>query len=380
MKNVLAIEIKDNKTIVTVAKVNAGNYNLLLHKQYNSKGLSNEVYYDSEIVKRVKEDLLEMNIFNDIDEKYITFNTKRVGATVRSFEYKYNTDLAVEKERVLRNIKIQQPNVHVNNFLFSKDTDISLTKQNINAVIEVMEIDYRENVLDWYRREGFEFTKVIPITQAIENSVSQKSIEDGITMSVLFEEKFTQLSMVENGKLTYSIKWEFGLSDIYDHISNMMQIDKNSAKKLFKSFGSIPPEDVVDDKVLHVIKNGKETEVFTKKDLSRYITEKVNVIFSEVKGKIDSVKSEDSNIRIVFNGEIKTLIGFKKYASKSFNEPNIKKYRTNIIGLNPETEFITMGMLLETKTNLEDQEQQIKEVHSTRPTFISKMFRMYSYI
>ncbi len=158
-----------------------------------------------------------------------------------------------------------------------------------------------------------------------------------------------------------------------------MMIKKQDAKTLFKSFGSIPPEDVVDDKVIHMRKNGKETEVFTKKDLSRNITEKVNELFANIKYHIDETKLGDKEVRIVFNGEIKTLMGFRKYASKSFDETNITKYKTDIIGLNPETEFITMGMLLENKTHIEEKRKKAN-AHSLKVSLLSKLSRMYNYI
>lgn len=380
MKNVLAIEIKDNKTIVTVAKIANRNYNLLLHKSYGSKPLGKYEFYDSSIISKIKKDLIEMNIYNDLDEKYLTINTKRVATTIRNFEYKYNTDIEEAKEKYHQELLRQEHKVHVNNLMFSKDTDIALTKQNITAIIEAMSLEYYNNILDWYKREGLVFTKIIPITDCIKNAVYKKGVTEEVKMSVLVEEKFTQLTWLENGRITSAIKWDTGLSDIYEHITTQMNLkSKQEAKILFKSFGSIPPEDVVDDKVIHQNVNGKERNVYTKKDLSRYITEKVNELFANVKYHIDSVKAKDKEVRIVFNGEIKTLMGFRKYASKSFDETNITKYKTDIIGLNPETEFVTIGMLLETKENLEEIEIQNKKI-SMGTSLLKRAFRMYDYI
>ncbi len=378
MKNILAVEIKDNKTIVTVAKVQARNYNLLLHKSYNSKPLNTETYYDSDIINEIVNDLKQMNIFNDIDEKYLTINTNRVTITTMNMEYKYNTDLDQSKEQFRQHILRNNKTAHINELIFSKENDISLTKQNITATVEAMHSDYINQIEKEYKQKGIEFTKVIPIMRTIQNATSTKAISDGITISILIEEKFTQLTWIDNGVITSSIKWATGLTDIYQHISNMMNIKKPAAKKLFKSFGSIPPEDVVDDKVIHTRKEGKEMEVFTKKDLSRFITEKVNELFSNVKYHIEKLKNDDNQIRIIFNGEIKTLMGFKKYASKSFNEPNIKKFKTNIIGLNPETEFITMGILLEVEDNLETKKKD--KLYSPKVNLLNKVFRMYNYI
>ncbi len=395
MKNVLAIEIKDNKTIVTLSKVlKNGNYSLLLHKQYGSKklissatGSTSSVQYDYSIPEKIANDLQQMNIFNDIDEKLLTINTQMVAIVVQNSEYKYNTDLVEAREKLLSNIKRTSPNVHLNNLVFSKDSDISLTKQNISATMELLHNDYINNIIDSFKKKGIEFTKIVPITQAIQNAAEKKSIDYGITMSVLVEEKFTQLTWLEQGRIVSSLKWQLGLSDIYQHISNIMQINKGIAKKLFKSFGSIPPEDVVDDKVIHTRENGKELEVFTKKDLSRFITEKVNELFANIKYHVDSAKSEEKQIRIIFNGEIKSLMGFKKYASKSFDEPNIKKYKTNVIGLTPETEFITMGLLLEADSNTyynnggnSHDEKKVEKLYTPKISLMKKVLRMYNYI
>ncbi len=388
MKNVLAIEIKDNKTIVTLAKaLGNGNFSLLLHKQYNSKRLiSSTVQYDHSIIDKIVSDLKEMNILNDIDEKLLTINTQKVAMVVQNSEYKYNTDLIEAREKYQKEIERKSPGVMVNNLLFSKESDISLTKQNISVTLELMRHEYMNNIIDSFNKQGIKFTKVVPITNAIKNASTEYSIEDGITMSVLVEEKFTQLTWLENGRIASSLKWKLGLSDIYQHIANIMKVEKATAKQLFKSFGFIPPEDVVDDKVIHIKENGNEMEIFTKKDLAKFITEKVNELFSNIKYHVDLIKSEDKDIRIIFNGEIKKLMGFKKYASLSFDGPNIKKYKTNIIGLNPETEFVTKGLLLEADSNKayglnnQDEKKKTEKLYTPKINLFNKIVRMYNYI
>ncbi len=379
MKNVLAIEIKDNKTIVTLAKVQDGDYSLLLHKSYGSKALATHVYYDSEIIDKINTDLREINILNDIDEKYLTINTNRVIVSSEDFEYKYNTDLDTKKMEYVQNLERTNPTVSINHIVFSNEEGVALTKQNIRATFEATTSDYINDIKNQYRAKGIEFTKIIPVMRSIQNSVISESGDEDITISVLVEEKFTQLTLIERGMVTSSIKWDTGLTNIYQHISSIMNISKSDAKQLFKSFGSIPPEDVVDDKVIHTRRYGKEMEVFTKKDLSRYITEKVQELFANVKYHIDTLKTHDNQIKIVFNGEIKTLMGFRKFASRSFNEPNIKKFKTNIIGLNPETEFITMGILLEVKEDL-DTRQRKEHLYTPKTNLLGKLFRMYNYI
>lgn len=383
MKNVLAIEIKDNKTIVTLTKIKNGDYSLLLHKTFGSKPLAKHIYYDAEIITRIKEELRIINFVNDIDEKYITINTKKVSISSRIFEHNYNHSFKETKENFINQLKRENPKLHIGHVIFSRDGEGALTKQNISATIEATQKEYINEILNLYKKEGITFNKVIPVVQTIENSVKEyvgDAHSEDVCVSVFVEEKFAQYTAISKGKIIYSMKIDFGLTNIYSSISDKMSIKKNEAKKLFKSFGSIPPEDVVDDKVIHTIKNGKELTVFTKKDLSRYITEMVMELFANVKYYIDKLKSANKSIKLVFNGEIQKLVGFKKFATSSFAEQNILEYNSKLIGLIPETEFITRGMLLESKGFGLGEERRIDHQYKPKTNFFTKVFRMYNYI
>ncbi len=383
MKNVLAIEIKDNKTIVTLAKVQKGNYSLLLHKSYGSKPLAKHIDYDVDIIEEIVHDLRDINILNDIDEKYLTVNTSRVHVTTYNVECKYDDEIENEKNKFVHQVSKNNPSAKINYVVFSNNEDVNLTTKIIRATLEATRSDLIDGIVHQFKVKGIEFTKIIPVMKAIHNSVNleiDNEIESS-AISILVEEKFTQLTWIENGLITSSVKWKTGLTNIYEYISKVMRISKPEAKQLFASFGSIPPEDVVDDKVIHTRKEGKEIEVFTKKDLSRLITEKVKELFSNVKYHIDAHKSKEDRVKIIFNGEIKKLMGFRKFASTSFNEPNIKKFKTNIIGLNPETEFITMGILLEVEERYESNNKKRKEhLYTPKIGLLSKLVRMYNYI
>ncbi len=378
MKNVLAIEIKDNKTIVTLAKVERGNYSLILHKSYGSKPLSKSVSYDRDIVEAIYRDLRELNITNEIDETLLTINTIKTSVSTNTFGVSYNQSIDSFKEDFETYINTKYSNLNFSKIEYSTNEDIALTEKKVIATVEGTPNEYYNEIVDLYKQKGIKITKVVPTLDAIKNSVAKYADEHRSTISILVEEKFIQLTWINNNKITSAVKWSHGLTDIYEHISSTMGINKSDAKQLFKSFGSIPPEDVVDDKVIYTQREGKELNVFTKKDLSRMITEKVQDLFGNVKHHIDELK-HNGRIKIVFNGEIKTLTGFKKFASKSFNEPDIKKYKSTIIGLNPETEFITMGMLLEVKTPLQNNKKRKEHLYIQKNNLLTRMFRMYSY-
>ena len=376
MENILTIEIKDNKTIMTLDKVSNEFHNILMHKIYNSKPLAGNTLYDVTIVEEIKKDLKKINMLDNIDEILLSINTKRVIIETYKKEFKFNTNVNFEKENIKRNLEEKHPTLEITKIMFS-DVDVSLTKKNVDVTVEYVEKDFINKIKRQFNNMGLKITKLIPAIQTITNSTKNILKPNLITLSILVEEKFTQLVIIDGGTVKYSVKWEMGLSKIYDHISSMMDIDKKSAKGLFKSFGSIPPEDVKDNKI--IFKNEKnDNQIFTKKDLSKFITEKVNELFSNVKSKIDPLKLNKKNIQIIFNGEIKSLIGFKKYATNSFAEPNIVEFNSDIIGLNEETEFITFGILREISSK--NSKIKSKEINNPKINVINKIWRMYNYI
>lgn len=379
MKNILAIEIKDNKTVVTLTKYISGMHNLLMHKTYGSKPLASNVMYDNTIVDQVKNDLSKNGLLDLVDETFLTINTKQTYVKPYNFNVNYNTDIQSERELIINKIEKANPEgVEVIDLKLSDDTT-TLTNKTVLAVAEMVPSDLLSEIKHQYNLRGIKITKVVSVLSAIENAIKDGSIKHGATFNILLEEKFTQLTTVQDGKVISSIKWAFGLTNIYDYISEKMNIDKNSSKTLFSVFGSIPPEDVVDNKVIHTRKHGKEVEIFTKKDLSKYITEKVNEIFADIKTPIDHIKKTTS-IKIIFNGEIKSLTGFKKYAAKSFAEPNIARYNSRVIGLSEGTEFITIGILGEAKEYIDTEDKPIEKILTPKMNIFKKMSRMYNYI
>lgn len=376
MKHILAIEIKDNKTIATLTKYIKGEHNLLFHKTYGSKPLEKSVLYDVSIIENLKEDLFGIGLFESINEAYLTINTKRTVIQTFGINVKYGKEIEREKEELTKILTKKYPQFKICSLELSDFSPQQLDRK-ISATVEFIEHEYFNEIEKQFRVKGINFTKHIPLITAIKNSSKIKGNEHMTTFSILVEEKFTQLTRIENGIVTLSTKWNEGLTNIYEHIATSMDLSKSSAKTLFKSFGSIPPEEVVDEKVIHSKSYGKELAVFTKKDLSQYITEKVNELFSNIKSKIDPVKG-NKPIRIIFNGEIKSLIGFKKYAAKSFAEPNIIEFTNKMIGLNEETEFITTGILFEKKSLIEVSSNV--KLNIPKINIFNRIIRMYNYI
>lgn len=379
MKNILAIEIKDNKTVVTLTKNIDGMHNLLFHKTYGSKPLISNSMYDISIIDQMKYDLSRSNLLDLIEETYLTINTRRTFIHSYNLEINYNTDIDAK----LKELKDKLEREYQINVIDMKasDNENSLTKKIINVIVEMVPSDYVKEVRSQLNYKGFKINKLVSVIGSIENSTKENSIKNGVTFNILMEEKFTQLTILKDANLISSIKWDYGLTNIYDYISEKMKIDKNSSKTLFSSFGSIPPEEVVDNKVIHIRKHGKENEIFTKKDLSRFITEQVNHIFADIKTHVDRIKEKIANVNIVFTGEITSLIGFKKYAAKSFAEPNITSFNSRIIGLKEETEFITVGILGENREYIgKTGKKPIEKLLTPKINVFKKLTRMYNYI
>ncbi len=375
MKNVLTVEIKDNKTIVTVAKVGNDDYSIVMHKSYSSKALSG-VNYDTDIPKFVNRDLKSLNIINNIDEKILTINTSKNSISTYQFESKFNADIEEDKKTFLRMKQYEHPKLDFMTKEFYSGLDMNLTSQKVYATLEAVHDDYKKDIVDSFKQNGIKFNSVMSTIDSIKNSLKAYEAKDESIVSILVEEKFIQLTWIRNGNVSSAIKWNKGLSDIYEYIAKRMGVSKKSAKDFFKSFGSIPPEDVVDDKVIHNYE--EDNEIFTKKDLSGYITEKVQDLFSSVKHHIETFKLNDESIKFIFSGEIKSLTGFTKFAKKSFNVPDIKKYKSTIIGLEEETEFITMGMLLSVPSIHQVRKKEITQIQSK--SLLWKLTRMYNYI
>ncbi len=376
MKKVLIVEVKDNRTIATLSKVKDGNFSLLHHKIYGSKPLLAHHLYDEDIPKKIKDDLREINIYRDIDESYLVINTQQVALTHYNIDHKFDADVEAMKENFTNKIVNDNGHLHFSKITFTENSD-NVSNKSLDVVVEAMPKDYLNEIIKSFRKNEIVFTRVSSILDTIKDSMNNQIDSYGSNVSILVEEKFTQLTWNKNGKIISSVKWKLGLTDIYSHISKNMGISKQDAKKLFRSYGSIPPESVVDNKIIHANKRNGQTEIFTKRNLSEFITEKVQQLFSNVVSHIEGLKQDGEKISILFNGEIQALNGFKKFASVSFGEPDIKKYKTDVIGLLPETEFITMGLLSQVNDWYEvEKDKPFKQ----RVGLLSKMKRMYSYI
>ncbi|BDU67564.1 MAG: hypothetical protein TYPL_2170 [Candidatus Tyloplasma litorale] len=360
MKNILLVEIKDIKTIVTLVRfINENNYVLLFHKKFKSTSNSNEYNYLT--ILKIKKVLENEKLFNLIDKTYITFHSK-----INLIQIEKNQS----KEKLERNnydCKITKFTSYIKNGEFLYE---SINKKYLNEIFQYFE---------FYEFKNIEF---ISSLDAIQNSIRKHALEDNqIYLSISLEEKFTQLTMIENGKIFNVVRLEFGLNKIYEYISEKMNIPIENSKNLFKTFGIVSFQDMIDNKVLHLVKDEFGfNKIFTKGDLSIYIKEKLNNLFLNINKKINDYKLDKNRLTLIFNGEIKALIGFQKYTLKFFNELNINEFDSKLIGLKADTEFITMGLILEIQKNIHNIQIKTKSnlSYTLKINIFNKLFRMYN--
>jgi|GEM_PF-2111864 len=203
MKNILTIEIKDSKTILSLTKVINGESNLMYHKSYYN--MSNNRDYDNEIVVKIKNDLIKVGLFHTINEAYLTINTKKTIVQTFKKEIKYNTNIQDEKNNIINALKVKYSSLKVIDLIFS-DTSMSLIKKQVNITVELIEKNYLADILKKFKFVDINFTKIIPTIKAIESSSKVNIKKDEKVFSVLVEEKFTQLAIVDDGVLTFSSK------------------------------------------------------------------------------------------------------------------------------------------------------------------------------
>lgn len=205
MKHILAIEIKDNKTIATLTKYIKGEHNLLFHKTYGSKPLEKSVLYDVSIIENLKEDLFGIGLFESINEAYLTINTKRTVIQTFGINVKYGKEIEREKEELTKILTKKYPQFKICSLELSDFSPQQLDRK-ISATVEFIEHEYFNEIEKQFRVKGINFTKHIPLITAIKNSSKIKENEHMTTFSILVEEKFTQLTRIENGIVTLSTK------------------------------------------------------------------------------------------------------------------------------------------------------------------------------
>ena len=344
MKTTCLIEIKDNKIVSTISIFSNKKWNILFQKEYFCTKIGHETLLKikNDYAQIMKEDILDKIKIN------ILINTKNV--EIKSIDKNFNKKEKYDKycnflkETITKHyskkylIGISQGNI--------TDKPFQLTKK-IWYTYEMIDKRTLNNIINKFTNSDFEIIKIIPLHKSVNNSVEQFSNVNDKIINITLEEGYSLWSHYIDGKPQQIHTINKGINLIYNEIHKYFDITYLEAKNLMNKFGSIPPNKVVDNKIIHtkINPNGTVT-TYSKKDLSIIITSSINNIFSYVKNELKNNKTN-----ILFSGYVTNIYGFEEYALNEFSENKLLIFENDIIGLNESSSFITTGALksIETK-------------------------------
>lgn len=168
----------------------------------------------------------------------------------------------------------------------------------------------------------------------------------------------------KEGKVVGLVKKNFAISWIYKVLAEKLDITEEKAMNLFKNYGSIPPTNVVDNRLIH--SNGV-IEV-DKMMLSKLIT---TMIDRYIKGiEKDIVVNENIDVKVLYSGEILNLRGAEKYITTSLGLTNSRAHESQIFGFDSLNNIVADGVIKMAKRQKEETEEK------TRPIFaITQLFK-----
>ncbi len=388
MIKTLLIEIKDNKAAVTLTSYN-GKVSLLYRNNFYFKPLIGKILFDSTWIRKMQTELRKVTAFETIENFVLIINTKGTFSKTEILYFSPQIDLT--KELSLIKAKIQVQNGKLLHLIDFKTTFISRDNKGIKLALcyEVISKNLYRQIIDAFYANNLKFTKIISSIETIKNALLVLKQKDKVIFDVDIEAKHTLISIMKNGTYLEIIKLRGGMDIIYKNIARKMQISSTTARNLFMSFGFIPPEAVVDNKIIYTKRDSTgDQNTFRKKDLSNYITEIVNDFFAEIKGFLNRYAA--FNPALIFSGEISRLVGFESYAQIALSAPSqVSIYSSKIIGLCQHDALIVVGALEQINKNIiikQGKEKMfkgdnylLKKQHKLL-FLATKINRMYNYI
>ncbi len=351
MNKTLIIEIKDNSTFVTLANISKGSWSILFSKNYHfdfdnifiHNKSKVKVNYSISWMQEMIDDIDEIFSIKEIDNTFLCVNNSY--SVLRTYKIKTGPETN-EREifnQVLKSIKEGYKDIKI----MSMNLD-SVTKTPINKFYdfsyELINKNLWDTLISFLKSFGINVTKTVSSKESIYSALKPYINRSNNLFNIQIEDNFTSINFISNKKFIKSEKTEQGLNLIYKKISKKFNIPLKTSKKLFEKYGNIPPEAIVDNRIIF---NGYDKDdkkiYFSKKDLSKIITEYIDLIFKNIKEYIN--KKNVENPELIFSGKISKLKGFEKYAKDSFKLKNVGIFKTNIIGLELRTEIISVGTL-----------------------------------
>jgi cell division ATPase FtsA len=216
-------------------------------------------------------------------------------------------------------------------------------------------------------------------TQSIINNIGQilKTYNKQYVVNIHIEKEAILTTIVENKKIHDVKKFNFGINHVIGLIARKMNITNEKALFLYKNYGNIPPEAIIDNKVIAITEDAaKRKQTFTKRELSEYITAFVdamlNTIYNTIRNYIDI------NSKVIFSGDVVTLNGFKTYTSKTLSLVDSEIYESNIFGFHTVNTLNITGAIELYKETVEKNKTKKLELseQEIRNRFLNKINKL----
>ncbi len=381
MNKTLIIEVKDNSTIVTLATITSGSWSILFNKKYyfdfnNNMTLSAEtsINYNIAWMEQMVEDIEKIYSIKEIDNTFLTINNSYSLLKAYKIKTSPNTNSDEVFEDVLKTITENNKNLKVMSMTLDNVEETPINKF-YSFSYELVNKGLWEALTNYLKSFGVDVTKVVSSKNAIELAIKPYINRTNNLYNIQIEDNFTALHFIRKGNFIKSQKVNQGLNFIYKKISKAFNISLEISRKLFEKYGNIPPEAVIDNRIIF---NGFDKDnnkiYFSKRDLSEVITKCVDEIFKDIRQYVSNQHLEDPEV--VFSGKITRLKGFEKYAKETLKINKVNIFKTNIIGLELKTEIISIGVLYWVEDKIISQQNESGNLSVDRTFKKKKVFQV----
>lgn len=379
MNNHLLFEIKDRYVNVTLASL-TNKWNILYSKKFvfkrNQK--NEQSSFDASWIPHMKQQVSQIIEFDLIDDISLILNSRQVILGSKIFKTPIiEFDIKKGKKEFIDQLRSDNKNMYV--LGVSKAV---MAQQGVYAnmkfVYELFPEKQLQTIISSFQYEGIKIKRVQSGFKAIKKATQPYMQLSKSVVNIDFDSYFTTITHTLDGVVQNVSKKNIGIESIYMAVAQQLEVDISSAVKLVKAFGNIPPENIVDNRIISSRFN-KETGLykdFDKKQLSSVITQVVNSIYEHIYEDVNI--SKESNPLFLFSGQLSGLKGFVEYSKTTLDINNVKTYKSNIVGINDYDAFVTSGALAKTrKVSTEDAKQQPK---AQIISLFNRVKRLYNYI
>lgn len=387
MNKHLLVEIRDWAVYVTLSKVwEDGKWDVLFTQKYPlSQNITSTDDVDLFWVKKIKEDLSLRFDIKTVTSYELMFNTSTKIVETEVVKYKKEGfNISYSKAEYKNELAIKHPDMNINDVAVLN----VINKENESVVLynyEMIQKKLLKQIESEFLSEEMEITKIISSVKTIKYGMQkmiEKEANDAI-FNIEINNDFLLISFFRNKRIVFQKKKNIGLNIVFENISKKMNVTYKKAKDLFEAFGNIPPEAVVDNRIIYTSTDPVTNirNIYDKKNLSTYITECINAIFSQFYNELESHKSLKPSI--VFSGSITKLTGFEDYAKITLGTSKIVLFKEKVLGLKNDIALSQYGALEYISFRKQSNTDKIETEENTIKIFKqlkNRLIRFYNYI